>query len=527
MMAEGSSSARGPRGGVAGQATAARTGLDVLEAGGNAADAAVAAALVAAVVSIHNCGIGGYGGHMVIALPGGSRVTAIDFNSTAPAAARPDMFPLDANGRVPGRTNVHGWLAAGVPGTLAGLQLALDRYGSRPLREIAEPAIRYARDGFVVGKPVVTVTRAALARLRQDPGTARLLLVNGEPPPEGSTLRNPALAAMLQTLVARGSVDSFYRGDIGQQIADAFCKNGGLVSAEDMAAYQAREVEPIALQWGRYSVMTAPLTAGGATVLEGLSILHALGWDRLPLDAPSTTHARLDTMRVAWDDRLKWLGDPDHVQVPLQRLLSPSHAAERAEQVRAAVRERRPAPASSDGGAAAGTINLSASDDRGMMVALTLTHGGGFGAQVAVEELGLVLGHGIARFDPRPGHPNSIGPGKKPLHNMCPTIVLRDGVPVLAIGAAGGRKIPNSVFDVLAHYVGRGMPLAEALAAPRLHSEGGLEVSVDPRAPEEVVKYLEPIGYKIRRQGGANVSAASYDPVSGAVSASSEVLPAV
>lgn len=496
---------------ITGQPEAAETGTEVLRAGGNAVDAIVAAALVAAVVSPQNCGVGGYGGHMVIALPDG-KVTAIDFNSAAPAAARPDRFPLDDKGEVIRQVNVHGWLAAGVPGTLAGLQLALERYGTRSFRELAQPAIRCARDGFPISAPLAAAIRGAASGLRKDPASARLLLEAGRTPKEGTIHRNPELAVLLQTLADRGSVDSFYRGDIAQQIAAAFQQHGGLVTAADMAAYHAREVKPLELCWHGCSIRTAPLTAGGATVLQALAILKALGWEQQPLDDPRTTHARLEVLRISWHDRLTLMGDPEHVDVPLERLLSEAYAKQMADRVAAAVQDRKPVAAESDGRAAHGTVHLSAVDGQGMMVALTLTHGGSFGAQVTVEGLGLLLGHGMSRFDPRPDRPNSPGPGKRPLHNMCPTVVLRDGAPILALGGAGGRKIVNSVFDVLAHFVGRGASLEAALAAPRLHTEGDLTVTLAPDTPEAHATYLTEISYLVRRGPGASISAVSFPP---------------
>src|SRR5437588_8149984 len=178
---------------VVGQAEGAKVGMQILASGGNAVDAAVAAALTAGVVAVPLCGIGGYGGHMVIALAADKKVTAIDFNSTAPAAARPDMFPLDDNGQVKGKINIYGWLAAGVPGTLAGMQLALDRFGTKELKDVVQPALGYARDGFEVTAGFANASRTARARFLRDPGSAKLLLHGGEPLKLGSRFRNPEL----------------------------------------------------------------------------------------------------------------------------------------------------------------------------------------------------------------------------------------------------------------------------------------------------------------------------------------------
>jgi gamma-glutamyltranspeptidase/glutathione hydrolase len=206
-----------PTGLVTGQPEAARAGNEVLANGGNAVDAAVAAALVAGVVAVPSCGIAGYGGHMVIATGDGT-VTAIDFNSTAPAAARPDMFPVDERGAVRDHANTYGWLAAGVPGTLAGMQLAAAMFGTMPIADLLRPAICHAREGFEVSKRLAAAIKTASARFAKDPASARLFLRDGQPLAEGATFRNPDLAAVLQGFAEDNSVDAFYRGDVARKI---------------------------------------------------------------------------------------------------------------------------------------------------------------------------------------------------------------------------------------------------------------------------------------------------------------------
>lgn len=516
-IAHGAAEETKSRGCVVGQPEAAQAGGEVLAAGGNAVDAVVTAALVAGVIAPHQCGPGGYGGHLVVARAGGQRVMGIDFNTAAPHAARADLFSLDADGKVKGRANMYGWLAAGVPGTLAGLQLALDHYGTRSFRQCVQPALHLARDGFAVSKSLADSTRAARAQLLKDPATARLLLRQGEPLTAGSTFRNTDLAKMLQALADDNSVEAFYRGDIGRQIAAVFKKNGGLATAEDFAAYRAREVEPLQLTWRDCSIYTAPLTAGGATVLEALGILKELGWDKWEEGAAKNNRARLEALRLAWEDRLRWLGDPEKEKVPIDRLLSPEYARRQAGRVREALEKGVPIRTSVERGSAGGTIHLSAADTQGNLAALTLTHGSHFGARVTVPGLGLILGHGMSRFEPRTGHPNSVGPGKRPLHNMCPTVVLRKGVPVAALGGAGGRKIPNAVFEVLLRYIARGLSLEQAVAAPRLHTEGDLHVLVEERWPKEQIEQWKEIGYTVAVGPHARVSAVSFDPHSKAV----------
>jgi gamma-glutamyltranspeptidase / glutathione hydrolase len=499
---------------VTGQREAADVGMRVLASGGNAVDAAVAAALVAGIVSPSNCGVGGYGGHMVIGWPGG-KVTAIDFNSAAPAAARENMFPLDRQGRVRGEVNKHGWLAVGVPGTLAGLQLALDKFGTRGLGQLVEPAIRFARDGVQIDAGLARVIQVSVAQFQRDPASARLFCPAGKPLLEGQKLRNRDLAALFDRLATENSVNSFYHGEVADHIARDFKKHGGILTKQDLAEYTAREVVPESLEWRGMTIHTAPLTAGGLTVLQTLGTLKALELQEpVPAD-PKTTHAAIEALRLAWHDRLTLLGDPQGSDVPVARLLSADYAHQAAERVGEAVAQERLIAGATDGRPAGGTIHLSAVDKSGLMVALTLTHGEGFGARVTVDGLGIVLGHGMSRFDPVPGHPNSVRPLRRPLNNMCPTIVFRGDQPVVAIGATGGRRIPNTMFSVLLALVGRGLALPEAYAVPRLHTEGDVKLQLAKGWSEADIDYLKRVGYTIENGQGANLNAISRDPATG------------
>ena len=481
---------------VVGDATAAKAGEAMLRSGGNAIDAAIAAAFAAGICTPRNCGVGGYGGHAVIALADGRTIAAIDFNSTAPSAARPDMFPLDGQHRVIGNVNTFGWLAVGVPGTLAGLDLALQRFGTRPLRDVLAPAIELAESGRHV----------AAVKGIDDGSTAAAGLASAQH-------RNRALLGLLRKLAARNSTESFYRGDLAATIAAAFQRHGGLVTRADLAAYRARAVAPLTLEWNGATLHTAPLTATGLLVLQALAALKQLDWSRLP--AAEQRHARLEALRIAWADRFATWGDPDQVDVPVARYLSSDYTAMLAEKVSRAVKTRQPVPLVVDPSQAGGTTHLSAVDRQGNMIAITLTHGGSFGAKVVVPELGVVLGHGMSRFDPRPGLPNSAGPGKRPINNMCPTIVTRAGRPVLAVGGAGGTRIPNSVFEVLLRTAGRGESLETALAAPRLHTDGTLKLTLDKRHSAEEEAFFKAAGYTTTRGASALVSAVTFEPKTG------------
>src|SRR3954453_15686165 len=460
---------------VIGYPAATPAGAKILAAGGNAIDAVVASALAAGVVALPSCGIGGYGGHMIIGTAGG-KLSAIDFNSTAPAAARPDMFQADEKGNVKSKVNSEGWLAEGVPGTLAGLQLALDKFGSMKFPQVVQPAIRIARNGFESPIAFKVWFAPAGPQPKPDPASIKLFMPNGKPLKKGDTFRNPQLADLLQKLAESGSVEPFYRGQIARQIVEQFKKNGGIVTEKDFADYQALEQTPYQRDYRGHTIATAPLTAGGLTVLQVFAALDALDWQQMRKENPTKFQAMVEALRIAWGDRLRLFGDPKFVDVPVERLLSDKYAQESAQLIKKATAERHPVPVTTDGRTAGGTVNLSAVDAKGNMAVITLTHGDGFGARVTVDGLGLLLGHGMSRFEPTPGKLNSIAPGKRPLDNMCPSIVLKGGRPVVALGGVGGRRIPNAVFQTLLQILANGRPLDDSVQAPRIHTEGGLEL---------------------------------------------------
>ncbi len=269
------------------------------------------------------------------------------------------------------------------------------------------------------------------------------------------------------------------------------------MKGKDLADYQAREVESLRWKVNDSEICTAPLTAGGLTVLEAFSVLKAL-YSKAD-GTPAFLHARLEALRLAWKDRLELLSDPLRTAVPIARLVSVEHARQMAGRVETAVREKRPLAIQTEKHLDQGTNNFSSVDRHGNMVALTLTNGGSFGAQVTVDGLGLTLGHGMSRFDPRLGHPNAPGPGK----------------PVLALGGAGGVKIPNAIFEVLLNYVLRGAPLDQAIAAPRLHCTGMLDVTLEPHSSQAEREYLSQTGFKVQTGPSALVSAVSFDQKTG------------
>lgn len=485
---------------VLGQVEAVAAGNTVLAEGGNAVDAIVAAALVAGVVAVPLTGIGGYGGHLIVGgLPGGKTVS-IDFNTAAPAALTEDYFHANEKGEVKDDVHAYGWLGSGVPGVLAGLQKGLDLYGTKKFAELVKPAVRFARDGFAINRSFAGAIKTNEKRLRADAGSAKLFFTSDRPLREGERFRNPDLAGLLETLAEAGNVASFYRGKIAESIVAANRKGGGILTLDDFAKYQARVETPLTIEWNGYRIHTPPPASGGLTVVESLNILKALGW---PSRAETRDLEFIEAMRASWTDRFQYLGDPVTRDVPIRRLLSEGYAKEVAAKIRKSMAEGKPIEGKSDGRSATGTIHLNAIDSHGLAVALTFTHGDYLGAQVTVDGLGLTLGQGMSRFDP-PGRANSPGPGKRPLHNMCPTIVTRDEAVVLAIGATGGRRIVNAVTSVLAARLGEKMTLLEAVKAPRIHTEGDLAILADAelRSKEWLVK----LGFSIKRGAVASLN---------------------
>jgi gamma-glutamyltranspeptidase/glutathione hydrolase len=506
--------ARAPRAMVVTDAPlATAVGVDVLRAGGNAVDAAVATAFALAVVYPEAGNIGG-GGFMVAYFADG-RTAALDFRERAPLAATRDMY-LDERGE-PTDRSITGHLAAGVPGAVAGLWAAHQRFGTKPWRELLEPAIRLARDGFAVDSHFAAAIRNDSARLARFPASAALFLPGGRPPRPGDTWRNPDLAAVLERIAERGPA-GFYEGETADLIVAEMQRGGGIITHEDLRSYEPRWREPIEFRYrGRRIISMPPPSSGGITLALIANILEnddlgRLGWSTAP-----TLHLVAEAMRRAFADRNHFLGDPDFVEIPRARLLSREHAAA----WRATISRERATPSSEIVAGAvpveegAHTTHFSIVDPEGNAVALTTTINELFGSAVTVTGAGFLLNDEMDDFASKPGAPNMYGlvqgeanaiePGKRMLSAMTPTIVLDEqDRPWLVTGARGGPRIITAVFQVLSNVVDHGLDLTAAVTAPRIHhqhlpdvlfyEEGGL-------APE-TVRALEALGHTVQPRSG-------------------------
>ncbi len=495
---------------VVGQPEADGAGLSVLKKGGNAVDAAVTTALLSGVVMPSQCGIGGYGGAMLVYMNG--EVTCIDFNTAAPLAAKPNMYSsIRSDGRfgslVQGRVNEMGPLAISVPGVLAGLNLALERFGTLSMSDALVPAIRACKNGFRISAAYARHVEENEQRIRRFPETARLLQVGEALPRAGDRAKNGYLGKVLEQ-IAKNGVEAFYKGRIADRIVTYLQENGGILTKEDFEAYRPRIVASEHGTCAGYDLHAAPLCHSGLSLLQMCRIAEVADLGHWARDAGRFAHGMVEVMRASWLDRYMHLGDPDRIRVPRERLLSDIHLKSTGRDVAGYV---------SAGGrgrclmrplGTGGTNHISVVDADRNAVALTFTHGPGWGSYVTVPRMGLLMNSGMSRFDPGPGLPNSIAPGKAPLVNMCPVIILGDGQPVMTIGGSGGTRIATSLLQVLARCLLMDEDLSWAISAPRIHSEGNEWVMMEKEFGETAPAYLQEVGYTLRKgQAAAQVRA--------------------
>ena len=485
---------------------ATKVGVDVLKRGGNAVDAAVAVGYALAVVYPAAGNLGG-GGFMTIQLADG-RKTFIDFREKAPLAATANMY-LDAQGNVIKGASTKGHLAVGVPGTVAGLEYAREKYGTRSRGTLIAPAIAFAERGFVLDDGDIALLSTATADFRDDPATAAIFLNHGEPWKAGQRLVQKDLAKSLK-LIAQHGAEGFYRGPTAEAIAASSKAGKGIITAEDLARYKVRELAPIECDYRGYHVVSAPPpSSGGVVVCEILDILEGYPLKDLGFRAAQAVHYQIEAMRHAYMDRNSYLGDPDFVQNPLSRLLDKKYA----EAIRAVIdpgkagvsKDLKPGVPPHEG---TNTTHFSIVDGQGNAVAVTYTLNDWFGARVTAAKTGILLNDEMDDFTAKLGVPNlyglvqgqanSIEPRKTPLSSMSPTIVTKDGKPVLVVGTPGGSRIITVVVHTILNVVDYGMNIQEAVDAPRFHQQWLPDVTnLEPFAlSPDTQKILEGMGHK-------------------------------
>ena len=491
---------------VTAQHLASDVGADILRRGGNAVDAAVAVGYALAVTH-PCCGNLGGGGFMVIHLAGGKN-TFINFREKAPLAAHADMF-LDSLGKPVSDLSLQGYLAAGVPGTVMGLETARREYGTMSRSALMAAAIRLAQEGFELTQGDVDVLDGAAAQFRGQPNVAAIFLHQGAPFNAGERLVQTNLAATLRA-VSAGGIQAFYQGPIAAAVAAASHAAGGLLTERDFASYTVTEAAPVSCRYRGYTLLSAPPpSSGGVTLCEMLQVLEAYPLKAYGFHSPEAVHVMTEAMRDAYRDRNTYLGDPDFVENPTARLLSMRHVRE----IRAHIQPHRATPSAPPGAGAADekatTTHYSIVDAKGNAVAVTYTINDDFGAKVIAGNTGFFLNDEKDDFTAKPGtanlfglvqgKANAIAPGKRPLSSMTPTLVLKDGKPVLVLGTPGGSRIITTVLEIIVNVIDHGMPLQQAVDAPRFHHQWLPDtLAGEPLAfTADTVKALTHMGYHV------------------------------
>jgi gamma-glutamyltranspeptidase / glutathione hydrolase len=477
---------------------ASQAALAILNKGGNAIDAAVAAAATLGVTDPFSCGIGG-GGFMMIYLAKDKRVITIDHRETAPASFKPTVFQQDGK-EIPFNDAVASGMSVGVPGAVRGWHEALDRYGSMSLKQVLQPAIAVAQNGFKVNDNFTHLVQKNEAKFALFPATAQLYLRNGKALPSGTLLRNPDLAKAYRELAA-GGVKVFYEGKIGRAIVDTVNRPGGTVrpgamTMADLANYEARLRQPIRYTYRGYDLYGMPLpSSGGVAIGEALNILEGYELKSMPRD--KVEHLYMEAARLAFADRNAYLADPEFVEAPVQGLLSKAYAARRRELIdptRAGnvATAGDPYPFQQDQSVplrpltakllaeSAHTTHLTVSDKDGNIVAYTYTIESWGGSGITVPGYGFLLNNEMTDFEFSGPHPNVPEAGKRPRSSMSPTLAFKDGKPAFSIGSPGGATIITTVLQSIVNHIDLGMTMDQAIDAPRLSERNGEATHIEP-----------------------------------------------
>ena len=476
---------------------ASMAGMKVLMEGGNAFDAAAATAAAVAVVDPKNSSIGGQG-FATIYIAKTGEVRALNFFGPAPKAATPEALK--------GKDYTQGYLSAPVPSNLKGYYALQSTYGRLKWAQVLQPAIDLAEHGFVVKKEDLSDRIAEFKQeLSQFPSSAEVFLPGGRVPQPGEIFVQPNLARTLKEVAAQG-VDAFYKGDIAGRIADFYKEHGGLLTREDLASYQPRWVQPISTTYRGYTLYTQPPNSSGIAVLEQLNLLEGYDLKSMQHNSADYLHLIGEVMRLVIADRNRYVGDPDFVHVPVDRLLSKEYAQKR----RALIDLNRTLPLATAGDtgpapSSGNTTHMNVVDSEGNMVALTQTLGEWFGSGVVAADTGVLFSNQMRHLHLDPSDPSRVEPGKRPRSNQSPIIVLKDGKPFMAIGTPGNDAIWQRLPQVIVNILDFGMDIQSAITAPRMiyggHQETGSELKpifkVEDRIPKDVVDALRAKGYEV------------------------------
>lgn len=490
------------------QGLATQVGLDILKQGGNAIDAAVAVGFALAVV-LPNAGNIGGGGFMVLHDDKTGKDVAIDFREIAPAKASRDMY-LDNQGNVIDGKSLFTHDASGVPGTVAGMEYALKKWGTMPLSKVLEPAIKLADKGFIVSDVLAQTLKEEKSTLGKWPASKAIFFKNGEPLKSGDLLVQKDLAKSLR-LIAKQGAKAFYQGEIATKIAKEMQSHGGTMTLEDLKAYKVVERQPIIGDYRGYKVVTMPPpSSGGVHLIEILNMLEHYPIKEDGVNSAKNIHHMAESMKLAYADRSEYLGDPDFVKIPVTGLTSKAYANERVKTIddnkarlSSNIKPGKPQPYESDQ-----TTHFSVMDKAGNAVAVTYTLNLNFGSGIVVEGTGILLNNEMDDFSVKPGVPNAFGlvggaanaieAKKRPLSSMTPTIVMKNNKPWLVTGSPGGARIITTVLQSVVNTIDHEMNPAEAIITPRVHHQWlPDELRVEEGISPDTIKLLQDKGHKV------------------------------
>ena len=490
------------------QELASRIGVDVLKRGGNAVDAAVAVGFALAVV-LPNAGNLGGGGFMMLHDAKSGQDVALDFREIAPAKASRDMY-LDAKGNVAEGRSLYTHLAVGVPGTVAGMEHALKRWGTMKLADLIAPSIKLAEDGIVVSPTMAKMLEVEKDNLGKWDSTRAIFFKNGRPLQLGDKLVQKDLAKSLRLIARQGST-VFYQGEIGDKIVAEMALHGGLIGKDDLKNYKVEERVPVSGEYRDYKVVSMPPpSSGGTHIIQILNMLERYPLSQYGVNSAQTIHYLAESMKLAYADRAEYLGDPGFVKVPVKGLTSKKYADELAQRIDPvkvlpadAIKPGKPQPYESDQ-----TTHYSIVDGKGNAVAVTYTLNLNFGSGIVARGTGILLNDEMDDFSAKPGVPNAYGliggeanaiqPGKRPLSSMSPTLVLKNGKPWLVTGSPGGARIITTTLQTIVNAIDFGMNPAEAASTPRVHHQWlPDELRVEKGVSPDTLDILQRQGYKV------------------------------
>ena len=473
---------------------ASKIGLDILKKGGNAIDAAVGVGFALGVCEPQSSGMGG-GGFMIIRFAKTGETKFIDFREIAAKGVTPDIWDKDSKGEVISDDKEFGGKSIGVPGSVKGFLYALDKYGKLDRKTVIQPSVDLANNGYRVSAIMNMDMTNQLENIKKYPATAKIYLKNGKPYEVGDILKNPDLAKSMEKVIAGGE-KAFYEGEMAEAIVKATVAAKGKMTLEDLKNYKIKVVDPVKGNYRGYEIYTAaPPSSGGAHIIQILNILENYDMKNIPAGSTRYYHLLSESMKMAFADRAKFMGDTDFVKIPLNGVISKDYAktlqAQIDENKSKEYKEGDPWKYESNE-----TTHYSIIDKEGNIVAVTFTVNGVFASGVVADGTGILLNNEMDDFDTGWNKANSIQEGKKPLSSMSPTIILKDGKPLASIGGLGAQKIITGITQVIVQMIDYNKDIQDAINFPRIHDAYG-EIKYEDRIDKNVINDLQKMGHKV------------------------------